>query len=150
MIDLAELDRAWLVAGLTLAGLTAQDIADRLSCSLRLVRTIRADAMTQVCLMAQHRETALLDEIRRIELEYKLTRRGLDMMQAEANRLRMQRDQILDAHTTGGVTVFPRCGHPKVGYNVYRSQGREYCRECRRDWDQNHRKRGPARQAVNQ
>lgn len=141
MTDLSEPNRCWLVAGLTLAGVTAQDIADRLSCSLRLVRTIRADHMTQVCMMAQHREAALREQMRKVELEYKLARRGLDLARAEVERLRYHRDQILDAHTAGTISVFPRCGHPRVGYNVYRSKRREYCRECRRTWDQTHRKR---------
>lgn len=140
MTDLSEPDRCWLVAGLTLAGITAQDIADRLSCSLRLVRTIRADHMTQVCLLAQEREAVLVEQVRKIELEYKLVCRDLDSLRTEVSRLRLQRDQILDAHTAGTIKVFPRCGHPKVGYNVYRSKDREYCRECRRAWDQTHRK----------
>ncbi len=146
MADLSEPDRCWLVAGLTLAGITAQDIADRLSCSLRLVRTIRAEHMTQVCLLAQDREAALLTQLRKIELEYKLARRGLDINKAEIDRLRAQRDQILDAHMAGTMSVFPRCGHPKVGYNVYRSNSREYCRECRRAWDQTHRNRAGEQQ----
>lgn len=142
MTDLTPPDRSWLVAGLTLAGLTAQGIADRLSCSLRLVRTVRADDMTQVCLMAQQREASLLDDVRKMELEYRLTRLGLDAQRAETDRLRTQLDQILDAYTTGTLTMFPRCGHPKVGYNVYRYRDREYCRTCRRTWDQTRRKRG--------
>lgn len=141
MNELSGPDRSWLVAGLTLAGVTAQGIADRLSCSLRLVRTIRAEDMTQVCLMAQHREAALLDEMRKMELEYRLARLGMDAKEQENQRLRTQLDQIIDAHTTGGVSTFRRCGHPKVRYNVYRSHGREYCRECRRAWDRNRRKR---------
>jgi len=141
MNELSGPDRSWLVAGLTLAGLTAQAIADRLSCSLRLVRTIRAEDMTQVCLIAQSREAALHDEMRKMELEYRLARLGMDAKEAENNRLRMQLDQIIDAHSAGGMSTFRRCGHPKVRYNVYRYRDREYCRECRRAWDQNRRKR---------
>lgn len=141
MNDLSNPDRSWLVAGLTLAGITAQDIADRLSCSLRLVRTIRAEDMTQVCLVAQQREADLSDDLRKMELEYKLARREMDVSRIERESLRRKLDQILDAYTTGTLVVFPRCGHPKVGYNVYRSQGRQYCRECRSVWDQTHRRR---------
>lgn len=141
MTDLSGPDRSWLVAGLTLAGMTTHTIAERLSCSLRLVKTIRADEMTQVCLVAQDREAAMLDELRKMELEYRLAQLSLKSKDAENIRLRRQLDQILDAHTSGSLSVFRRCGHPKVGYNVYRSHGREYCRECRRAWDQNHRKR---------
>lgn len=148
MTDLSEPDRSWLVAGLTLAGMTAHGIAERLSCSLRLVRTIRAEDMTQVCLLAQHREQALTNELRKMELEYRLARLGLDAKDAEVTRLQRQLDQILDAYTAGTLHTFRRCGHPKVGYNVYRSQGREYCRECRRAWDQTHRKAGTTSVSV--
>ena len=50
MAALSFPDRCWVVAGLTLAGLTAEEIAERLACSLRLVRSLRAEDMTQVCL----------------------------------------------------------------------------------------------------
>lgn len=141
MADLPPPDRAWLVAGLTLAGLTAEDIAARLSCSLRLVRAIRAEDMTHVCLLAQQRETALADSLRKMELEYRLARIDLDTQSRTLRRLERQLDQVVAAHLAGTMSVFPRCRHPKVGYNVYRHGGREYCRECRRGWDQTRRSR---------
>ncbi|WP_237569284.1 NAD(P)H-dependent flavin oxidoreductase [Mycolicibacterium lacusdiani] len=48
MTQLPIEDRAWLVSGLTLRVLTAKDIAERLGCSLRLVRAIRAEPITHV------------------------------------------------------------------------------------------------------
>lgn len=140
MTDMSASDRCWLVAGLTLAGVTAQDIADRLSCSLRLVRTIRAEDMTQVCFLAQQREAALADEVRKTELAHRLTTRELAEANTDMDRLRLQLDQIIDAHVAGTLSVFPRCGHPKVGYNVYEHGGRTYCRECRGKWDKENRK----------
>lgn len=148
MTDMSAPDRCWLVAGLTLAGVTAQDIADRLSCSLRLVRTIRAEDMTQVCFLAQQREAALADEVRKTELAQRLTARELAKANADMDRLRLQLDQIIDAHMAGTLSVFPRCGHPKVPYNVYKHTDRsgpapkvrEYCRECRGKWDKENRK----------
>ncbi len=148
MTDLSGPDRSWLVAGLTLSGMTAKDIAARLSCSLRLVRTIRAEDMTQVCYLAQQRERALADEVRQTELANRLMRRELETVRQSAARLRLQLDQIVDAHLTGTLAVFRRCGHPKVGYNVYRCSGREYCRTCRADWDRTHRKNAKSAASV--
>lgn len=140
MTDLSGPDRSWLVAGLTLAGVTAQDIADRLSCSLRLVRTIRAEDMTQVCYLAQQQLKTMADDLRQAQLAERLTSRDLTKSQAETARARVQVDDLLDALATGGIETFPRCGHPKVKYNVYSSKGKDYCRECRADWDKNKRK----------
>lgn len=139
MTDLSCPDRSWLVAGLTLAGMTAQSIADRLSCSLRLVRTIRAEEMTQVCYLAQQREAALTEMHRAADRAERLAAHELTTAKAQLARLRFELDQIIDAHIAGTVSTFPKCGHPKVGYNVYRSRGRDYCRECRRCWDREHR-----------
>ncbi|BBC28617.1 hypothetical protein [Mycobacterium phage PR] len=139
MTDLSGPDRSWLVAGLTLWGMTAQEIADRLSCSLRLVRTIRAEEMTQVCYLAQEREAALTDEVRQLDMAARMLRRERDCALQEVARLRAQLDQVIDAHVTGVLETFPKCGHPKVGYNVYKRAGRSYCRTCRRDWDQANR-----------
>lgn len=148
MTDLSGPDRSWLVAGLTLAGMTAHCIAERLSCSLRLVRTIRAEEMTQVCFLAQQREAALADEVRQSELARRLMRRELEAAKKAAVRMRQQLDQIVDAHLAGDLAVFPRCRHPKIGYNVYRSAGREYCRTCRTEWDRKHRKNSKSAASV--
>lgn len=148
MRELSAPDRAWLVAGLTLAGLTAKEIAARLSCSLRLVRTIRAEDMTHVCLLAQQREASLSGDLRKMELEYRLARIDLDQQGRDLRRLKKQLDQVVDAHLVGTLSLF-RCGHPKVGYNVYRHGGRDYCRSCRREWDQTRRK-PPATASVPQ
>lgn len=138
MTDLSGPDRSWLVAGLTLAGVTAQDIADRLSCSLRLVRTIRAEDMTQVCYLAQQQLKTMADDLRQAELTERLTSRELTKSQAETERVQGQLDQITDRLMKGTLEAFPRCGHPKVDWNVYTHTDRsvsppkvrEYCREC--------------------
>ena len=64
MSDLNDSDRAWVVAGLMSAHLTAEDIADRLGCSLRLVRAIRALPLTAVCLYALQESANFTDELR--------------------------------------------------------------------------------------
>ena len=131
MTELSDADRAWLVAGLTLAGVTAQDIADRLGCSLRLVRSIRAEDITQMAVVAQRMTGELEVALSAERSEHSVTRRDLGEKVSEAERLRLQLDQIVDAHLAGTLTLF-RCGHPRVKYNEYRHGGKPYCRECRR------------------
>lgn len=132
MADLAAPDRAWVVAGLTLHGLTAKDIADRLGCSVRLVKSIRAEDMTQVCMVAQTDTRTLGNELRAERCDHAVTRRALAESGAANERLRMQLDQLLDARLTGQVEAF-RCGHPIVPYNTYEHGGKRWCRECGRE-----------------
>ncbi|UVT31438.1 DNA binding protein [Mycobacterium phage Mask] len=141
MTELSDADRAWLVAGLTLAGVTAQDIADRLGCSLRLVRSIRAEDITQMAYIAQQETLKLGDELRSERCLHAVTRRELADARAEVERLRAQVDQLVDAHMTGELRVFPKCGHPMVPYNTYEHGGRRWCRECARLRKQEKRKR---------
>lgn len=133
MTELSDMDRSWLVAGLTLAGVTAQDIADRMSCSLRLVRSIRAEDMTQFAVVAQAEGHTLGNDLRAERCDHALTRRQLAESRAETERLRAQFDQVLDAHMTGQLQVFKRCGHPMVPYNTYEHGGRRWCRTCGRN-----------------
>ena len=132
MTELSDADRAWLVAGLMLAGVTAQDIADRTGCSKRLVRAIRAEDITQMAWLWQTETRALSDELRVERCEHVLTRREVADARAEVDRLRAQLDQIVDAHVAGTLRTFRRCGHPMVRYNVYEHGGRKWCRECER------------------
>lgn len=133
MTELSVADRAWLVAGLTIAGVTAQDIADRTGCSLRLIRAIRAEEITQMAVLAQTETRTLGDELRVEHLEHVATRRRLADAQAEAARLRSQLDQLVAALQRGEqIEVFRTCGHPRLDWNMYRHKGREYCRECNR------------------
>ena len=141
MTKLSAADRAWLVAGLSVRGMVAEEIADRTHCSLRLIRTIRSWEMTQVCRWV-HEQTAVLEaELSGERSGHALTRRELGDARRESARLRGQLDQLVDALTAGGRVETFRCGHPKVRYNTYCNGGKSYCRECRRD-------RQAARRAV--
>jgi hypothetical protein len=139
-------DRAWLVAGLTLAGLTAADIAGRLSCSVRLVKSIRAEDLTAVSVWAQREVSGLADCVRVERVAHSGTRRELVAARAEVARLRGQVEDLLSALVVGRVDTCRR-GHPLVGYNLYRSGGKRFCRECRRGWDVVNRRR--SRGSVN-
>lgn len=131
MADLSLADRSWVVAGLTLAGLTAKDIAERLGCSLRLVRSIRAEDMTQVCVLMQSESQNFADELRLSKSEHEVTRREAIEALAEAGRVRRQRDRLLDEKITGG-EVCSR-GHQMDRYNTYVQEktGKRFCRACK-------------------
>lgn len=130
MTDLSGPDRSWLVAGLTLAGVTAQDIADKMGCSLRLVRTIRAEDMTQVCYLAQQQLTSMADDLRQAELAQRLTERELAAANEKTGRVQGQLDDVLDALSTGEVKGLLPCGHVNAPFNVYENRGRTFCRKC--------------------
>lgn len=118
-------DRAWSVAGLTLAGKTADDIAARLGCSLRLIRAIRGEPMTQVCLFYQRESSTFRDEIRLARSELRAAQHTIAMLEAEIARIKQQLANLI------GPRQF-RCGHSTDRYNVYEHHGRRYCRTCRR------------------
>lgn len=132
MTELSDPDRAWLVAGLTLAGMTAEDIAERTSCSRRLVMSIRAEDMTQVCKVAQKQTGEIGDELRAERCQHAVTRRELSEARASIERLQVQVDQLIDAMQAGELHTF-NCGHPMVPFNMYRNGGKTYCRKCRTD-----------------
>lgn len=133
MTRLGSADRAFLVAGLSVRGMVAEEIADRTHCSLRLIRTIRSWEMTQVCRWVHGRLLGVESELFGERAAHAVTRRELAESRGEVVRLRGQLDQLVAAHAAGAVGVFA-CGHPRVRYNEYRwaGGGKSYCRECRR------------------
>jgi hypothetical protein len=133
MANLPAPDRCWVVAGLTLAGLTAKDIAERLGCSLRLVRSIRAEPMTQVCLLMQRESRNFSDELRLKQSEHQVTRHHLSDVTAAADRYKRQLDNVLDKIMIGEpVTTCRKCNTPMDKWNTYEHRGKRWCRECRR------------------
>ena len=136
MRDLDAPDRCWAVAGLTRAGLTADEMADRLCCSLRLVRTVRADPMTELCLLAQAEADHFSGELRLIRSELSGKRRDLDAAVAENDRLRTQIARMVAS--AGGTCAN---GHVLTRYNTYTHRGRAYCRECHRQRQASYRLR---------
>lgn len=167
MQDLPLADRCWLVEGLTRAGQTAEEIAERMSCSRRLVMTLRAEAFTQL-VAHYHRDLGLAETDTRAEQAgHVLTRQELSDLRRAAERLRLQRDQVLGQLTqlldelkvSGGVRVCRKGLHPMVPYNKYRytdrsgptPRVREICRGCNLDRVNSFRtkNRTPADQASN-
>lgn len=139
MTDMNDMDRAWLVAGLTLAGLTAEDIAERTSCSRRLVMTIRAHPATMVAAAAREENVELERDLCAERSQHANTRRELADAERERDRIRQQFDDLLDAMITEGrVRLCAKQLHPMVKYNTYRytdrsgttPRVREICRQC--------------------
>lgn len=130
----AKQDRCWLVGGLQAEGLTADDIADRLKCSLRLVRTLLAEDMTTVCRLYLTEADHFAEELRLTRHELTVRQRELADERAEAARVRDQRDRMIDMAITGEpIKVCARAGHLMDKYNTYvhPSTGKRSCRACR-------------------
>ena len=105
MADLDLPDRCWAVAGLTRAGITAPDIADRLGCSLRLVRSVRAEPMTQLCIRYMAEADHFTDELRLARSEQHRLTDDLNRVTAEHARVKCQLANLLDAHMVGAVST---------------------------------------------
>ena len=137
MCDLGASDRSWVVAGLTLIGLTAEDIADRMGCSLRLVRSIRAEDMTRVCGRMQAESQNFGDELRLLASTVKSQSATIVELRSELSRVRGKLSRVLDAHV--GVRRCGKCESVMSGYNLYVHNGKEFCRSCHRDRQQRYR-----------
>lgn len=141
MADLRPPDRAWAVAVMRDAGLTAEEIGHRLECSVRLVRSIWSDAGVLAALYLTEREN-FGNEMRMVGGEVTRLTRELAEMTACRNRYKNQLDLLLDAHLLNGNTVmtFP-CGCPRTRYNTYIAPktGKAGCREHRRQAVARHR-----------
>lgn len=139
MADLDLPDRCWAVAGLTLAGLTADEIKDRMGCSLRSVRAVRAEPMTQVCLMAQTEAEHFTEELRLARAELARSATAERAAVAENARLRDQLDRMIAAASGEP----PRCsrGHLFDKGNTYRHPrtGARQCRRCHAERQQEYR-----------
>lgn len=122
---IADEDKSWVVAGLSLAGKKAEDIAALMGCSLRQVRLIRAQPMTQVCRFYQTESKTFADELRLAQAEITASHRNAVLLQTELARIRTRLNKLIGKSTL-------RCGHPNDRGNVYEHRGKRYCRTCRR------------------
>lgn len=123
------MDRCWVVAGLGLAGLTAEQIADRLGCSLRLVRSVRAEPTTAMAAWAITEANHFADELRLARCEQTRLTEELRASSAEARRLRTQVNKL----ATPPGRLWPLCPkgkHPMNPANTYMHGRRTYCRVC--------------------
>lgn len=94
--DMSGMDRAWIVACLTVEGWTVSAIAERLACSLRLIQQIKAEPMTKVALHALSLERALMESRSLRHLETRLSAQQLTEREHRITQLLTQRDRMLD------------------------------------------------------
>lgn len=131
MANLGDNDRAWVVAGLTVAGLTAEDIRDRLKCSLRLVRAIVALPLTRACLYAQTETENWIGENRLLQGGLRRRDTQIASLASELDRTREKLNRMIDAHVTGTASC-GRCGTPWDKGNTYFEGTKRRCRNCNR------------------
>jgi hypothetical protein len=139
MAQLSSSDRCWVVAGLTVLGLTAGDIADRLDCSLRLVRSIRSDDMTAVCVYALTESTNFASEMRLAQSHLRSQSSRITELSGELERTRSKLSRMIDTHV--GVRNCPKCGTRMDRWNEYVCNGKSYCRACHRERQKMYRNR---------
>lgn len=140
MIDLSGPDRCWLVAGLTAAGLTGEEIADRTGCGVRLVRKVLADAGALIAAYAQNETQAFTGELQLARSEQRRLQLELSSTTAELGRVR---NRLHRATTPAGMC--PTCGQKLTRNHMYELRGRLYCREDHRQRSARYR----ARRKVN-
>jgi hypothetical protein len=94
--NLSNEDRTWVVVNLSALGWTAQEIADRLDCSLRLIRNIKAEpaaALATYILTLRHQ---LLNVSGTCRLELTILAQQVGCLSIEVTQLRHQRDALID------------------------------------------------------
>jgi hypothetical protein len=143
MAALSSADRCWAVAGLTLAGWTAEAIRDRMECSLRLVRTIKCSPMARVCVYALTETAAFAGELDLARGGIRMLEQQLAATDAELSRVRAHRDHMIDEKIIGQ-RLFPKCKHPMDRYNTYERTDatgklKRFCRTCGRERAKAHR-----------
>lgn len=88
-------DRIWVVVSLSALGWTAQDIADRLSCSLRLIRNIKAEPAAQLATYALGLRGQVIAIAGTCRLEVSSLRSVLDAQAVQLGQLRRQRADLI-------------------------------------------------------
>ena len=140
--DLAPADRAWVVAGLSRSGLTAEKIAGLLGCSLRTVRVWQAEPMTIVCQRYMREVEAFTGELRLIRSEHTRLTSELEAAQRETRRLHERLVRVTSPRTPAGAPLCPKNQHEMTAYNSYTDPtGRVWCRDCHRERQAEHRAR---------
>lgn len=133
LTEMEDPDRAWLVAGLTVAGWTGLEIAQRTGCSRRLVMYIRSWDMTQMARFAQEQVKQADARYHAERTEHLITLRKLELAQRETKRVQGQMDQLVKKLCAGEPIGKCYRGHPILDGSTYRSRGRVFCRECNRE-----------------
>lgn len=132
MAGLTPADKAWVVLNLTDDGYTAEFIAERMACSVRLVRTILSNDLGLV--MRRYMETAehFDREHRMASCEVARLARALAEAERDRDRYQGERNRLIDRLVSPVGPVFP-CGCPRTKYNTYTAPktGKQGCRHHR-------------------
>lgn len=139
-------DRAWAIAGLRRAGITAEAIAEQLLCSLRQVRAVAAEPAAIMARFYMDEADAFEDTLRMYQGDVARIDRERAEAQAAADRYRDQLRTMID----GVGSSFPKCGHPKTWGNTYKAPktGKLSCRMCHADAQAEYRERQRAAEAT--
>ena len=129
MSDLKTPDRCWAVAGMLLAGVKPGEIAMRLDCTLRLVRSVIALPMTTVCTYAQVETENWINEGRLKDSALRAVQERNAELGGEVERTRDKLNRMIDAAIVGEDSC-KRCGTPWDKGNTYWHNGRRFCRCC--------------------
>jgi hypothetical protein len=134
MDDLNDADRAWVVVVMTDdEAMTADEIADRLSCSVRLVRTLLAGAGVALCRLYRAEVEAFTRTLDMTGGEVTRLASELADKTAECARVVVQRDRLIGVALAERAGETHRCGCPVTRYNTYVDpRGKRQCREHRR------------------
>ena len=138
-------DKCWLIAGLTESErMKAEDIADRLKCSLRMVRTLLAEPRTKAFRMYFREASTFREELSLSQHELRVRTSELAGAQRDIARLKRQRDELIDAAKIGEPIKMCKHGHLMTKYNTYEhpATGKKSCRTCRRKAKADSRRNG--------
>lgn len=143
MDDLCGADRAWAVVVMTDdEGLTADEIAARLDCSLRLVRTILAGPEAVLTRLYRAEAEAFERTLDMTGGEVQRLAGALADTEADRDRIQRQRDRLLQTALDEREGKTFSCGCPMTRYNTYISpRGKRGCRKHRAEAVARHRAR---------
>lgn len=141
MDDLDGCDRAWAVVVMTDdEEMTAEAIAERLDCSLRLVRTILAGPEATLVRLYRAEAEAFERTLDMTQGEVQRLAAALYETEMDRDRLQVQRDRLLAVHLAERAGETHRCGCPVTRYNTYITpKGHRECRKHRNLAVQRHR-----------
>ena len=140
-------DRAWAIAGLRRAGITAEAIAEQLACSLRQVRAVAAEPAAVLARFFMDEADVFENTLRMYQGDVARLDRERAEAEADRDRYLSQLRHMIDAAMTGEIgPSFPKCGHPKTWGNTYTAPktGKTSCRMCHADAQSEYRERRKA------
>jgi hypothetical protein len=135
-----KLDRCWIVAGLGARGMSGDDVAEKLGCTTRTIRKIRALPETRAFIYAATETANFRKETALLTSGLRATQSRLATSELCLERTREKLDRLIDASIVGTETC-RRCQTPWDKVNTYYCGEKRYCRECSRRRQRTYRDR---------